>query len=57
MIPQPGILPSIPNHGRFIELRAKPGATLKALEALTIDENLVVGIGPSPCQPLQSLRF
>ncbi|HIP23633.1 MAG TPA: peroxidase, partial [Rhodobacteraceae bacterium] len=46
MTPQPGILPGIPNHGRFIELRAKPGANLQALKALTIDETLVVGIGP-----------
>ncbi len=46
MTPQPGILPGIPNHGRFIELRAKPTASLKALLGLTIDKSLVVGIGP-----------
>ena len=46
MTPQPGILPGIPNFGRFIELRAKPTASLVALEGLTVDERLVVGIGP-----------
>ena len=46
MTSQPGILPGISNHGRFIELRAKAGASLQSLKALTIDENLVVGIGP-----------
>ena len=46
MSPQPGILPGIPNHGRFIELRASPSASLQSLAALTIDETLVVGIGP-----------
>jgi len=46
MTPQPGILPGIPNYGRYIELRAKPEASLKALEGFKIDEGLVVGIGP-----------
>jgi len=46
MSPQPGISPGIPNHGRYIELHAKAGASLKALEALEIDEGLVVGVGP-----------
>ncbi|MBL1436392.1 MAG: Dyp-type peroxidase [Rhodobacteraceae bacterium] len=46
MTSQPGILPGIPDLGRYIELRAKPGASLKALEALKIDQGLVVGIGP-----------
>ncbi len=46
MTPQPGILPGIPNHGRYIELRAKAGASLDTIQALTIDENLVIGIGP-----------
>lgn len=46
MTPQPGILPGIPDLGRYIELRAKRSASLGALEALTIDESIVVGIGP-----------
>ncbi len=46
MTPQPGILPGIPNLGRYIELRAKPEASLAALKELPIDESLVVGIGP-----------
>ena len=46
MTPQPGILLGIPNHGRYIELRAKAGASLKAIKALTIDDSLVVGNGP-----------
>ncbi len=46
MTPQPGIIPGIPNHGRYIELRAKAGASLTALKALKVDESLVIGIGP-----------
>ena len=46
MNPQSGILPGIPNHGRFIELRAKSGTGIGALAALAPSENLVVGIGP-----------
>ena len=46
MTPQPGILPGIPTHGRYVELRAKPAASLDALKAITVDESLVVGIGP-----------
>jgi len=46
MTPQAGILPGIPNHGRYIELRAKAGASLQALAAIDVDEGLVVGIGP-----------
>ncbi len=46
MTPQPGILSGLPDHGRFIELRATAAASLEALAALEIGENLVVGIGP-----------
>jgi len=45
---QSGILPGIPDHGRFIELTARPGAKVAALlQGLEPDEGMVVGLGPS----------
>ncbi len=44
---QTGILPGLPAHGRFIELTARPEASLAALEALPVGESLVIGLGPA----------
>ncbi len=44
---QAGILPDIPDHGRFIELRAKPGADLEAVWGLEPGAGLVIGLGPA----------
>ncbi len=44
---QAGIMPELPAHGRFVELVARPGASLAELEALPAGEGLVVGLGPA----------
>lgn len=45
---QLGILSGIPDHGRYIELRAQPGAKVTALlQSLELDERMIVGLGPS----------
>jgi len=45
---QAGIMPGIPDHGRFIELRVLPDAdALAALQNLAATERLVVGLGPA----------
>ena len=44
---QPGILAPLPDHGRYIELRLKPGHDpMPVLAGLHIDDGLVVGLGP-----------
>ncbi len=44
---QSGILPGIPDHGRYIELSALPDAKVAALlQNLKADERMVVGFGP-----------
>ncbi|MHA1538011.1 MAG: Dyp-type peroxidase [Alphaproteobacteria bacterium] len=47
---QPGILPPIPGHGRYLEFGARPGqdprAALAELASIELDESTVVGIGP-----------
>jgi len=48
MTRQAGILPGIPNHGRYLELRKLPGADVAAaLRGLRPDAALVVGLGPA----------
>jgi len=48
MTPQAGILPGIPDHGRFIEFRIRTGANVaKALRGLEADAHMVVGLGPA----------
>lgn len=43
---QPGILPEIPNHGRFIELKAILNADVSSiLKRLEPSESLVIGLG------------
>jgi putative iron-dependent peroxidase len=49
--PQPGILGALPPHGRFVELIAiadrDPRPSLARLAARQVDDQLVIGIGPS----------
>lgn len=48
MTHQSGILPSIPLHGRYIELRAIPNADVgPMLQSLAPDDGLVTGLGPA----------
>ena len=52
---QPGILPGVPRVARYLSFSCRPGvetaATKDALQMLTVDEDMVVGIG----EPLVSL--
>ena len=47
--PQPGILAPVPGHARYLEFGAVPdadhAAVLRDLAALTVDEEMVVGLG------------
>lgn len=47
---QPGILPSIPAQSRYLEFSAVPdrftAGSLAALREITLDESIVIGIGP-----------
>lgn len=51
MTSQPGILPAIPAHARYLTFRLRPGAdprdALRALASRPIEERLVVGVGAS----------
>lgn len=53
---QPGILAPVPSHARYLEFGLVAGgdlvAVLRDLGKLTIGENVVVGIGPSPVKGL-----
>ena len=52
---QPGILPGVPRVARYLSFSCRPGvdasATKHALQTLTVDDDMVVGIG----EPLAKL--